>query len=235
MKKLIMLLIIAMIMGRSAMAERDYFAELRRLGIEISDGAEEYVRSEMESYKNYGFSDKAQMDNYMMVLFLLGMGKYNYEDNSIMPITDSVYAFDMEMTWVNEGYELVLDAVKRLSGGNVDIRNINIVIDDATAEAGWGTIPITFEMNGELCSYTARLDTDWMDPGFLDFINEKVKGIGDDRQLWFATDNGQGLVMFYRDKAWVNQFSAATGIVFFDSMTDEMSIDPLSLLKDWLL
>ena len=62
-----------------------------------------------------------------------------------------------------------------------------------------------------------------------------MKGIGDGRQLWFATDNGQGLVMFYRDKAWVNQFSAATGIVFFDSMIDEMSIDPLSLLKDWLL
>ena len=140
----------------------------------------------------------------------------------------------MEMAWVNEGYELILDAVKRLSGRSVDIQNVNIEIDDATVEAGWGTFPITFEMNGEECSYTARLDRDWMDLGFLDYMNEKLKGIGDGRQLWFATDNGQAIVMFYRDKAWAERFSAATGIAFFDSMTDEMSIDPLSFLKDWL-
>ena len=73
-----------------------------------------------------------------------------------------------------------------------------------------------------------------MDPGFLDFLNEKLKGLGDGRQLWFATENLQGIVMFYRDKAWIDRFSAATGIDFFGSMNEEVSVDPFAFLGDWL-
>jgi len=234
MKKLVIMLIVAMLVGWNAVAERDYFTELRELGIDISDEAEGYARNEMETYKNYGFQDATQIENCMTILFLLGMGKYNKENDSTTPLTDSVYAFDMEMTWIQEGYVDVLDAVMRMSGGTVKIQNISIEIDDDMAEAGWGTFPISFEMNGEACSYTARLDTDWMDPGFLDFLNEKLKGLGDGRQLWFATENLQGIVMFYRDKAWIDRFSAATGIDFFGGMNEEVSVDPFAFLGDWL-
>ena len=69
-----------------------------------------------------------------------------------------------------------------------------------------------------------------MDPVFLDYLNEKLKAIGDGRQLWFTTDDLQCFVMLYRDKAWIDRLSAATGIGFFDSMKAEVSVDPFAFL-----
>ena len=204
------------------MAEGNVFDTLRGLDIEISEDAEHGVQAsidemarEYEEYLAQGFEFGRDSD-IVEVLCLLGSGKYTHETDIITPWTDSVYAFDVEMTWIEEGYALLLDAVKRMSGGSIDIEDVSVEIGEAALEQGWGQFPLRFTMNGEPCEFTLQLSTDWMDLHILDDLNRELVKRDSEKKLWFTHDGGQGIILFYRDKAWVDRFQQATGVELSD-------------------
>lgn len=243
-KRLFLMLVALMMMCNAvALSKASIFDVLRGLDIDISEDAERAVRDEMEEslaqysqYMEYAGRniEVPAFDDYTWVMTYLGMGVYEPETDSFVPLTNGLYAFDMEMTWVEEGYELLLDAVERMSGGSIDIEDIRIEIDDAVFEAGWGEFPLRFTMNGEAHEYTLRLTSDWMDISVLDRLNEDLAQYGDPRRLWFLYDEGQGMILFYRDRTWVEKFQSVTGLRLMDHTGESPVGDLGEALGDWL-
>ena len=198
---------------------------LRRLDIDISEDAEKLVRHDLEEarsfYPNLGAED---LLDYASILTCLGAGDYDRATWAMVPVTDGVYAFDTEMFSIEEGYMDLLGAVERMSGGSIRIEGCRIDIDEEMWTRGKGRFPIEFSLNGQPCSYMARMDTDWMDLGLLDFLDERVKNLGDGRQLWFMHDGGQGVILFYRDAEWAARFEEATGCRLYASRSEVMGL-----------
>ena len=198
---------------------------LRRLDIEISDDAEKLVRrdlSEVRSY--YPNAGVEEFLDYTYILSWLGTGDYDRATWAMVPVTDGVYAFDTEMFSIEEGYMDLLGAVERMSGGSIGIADFRIAIDDEMWTRGKGRFPIEFSLNGQPCRYMARLQSDWMDLGLLDYLGDKVKAVDDGRQLWFMHDGGQGMIMFYRDAEWAARFEAATGCRLYANQAEVMGL-----------
>ena len=195
---------------------------LRGLDIDISEEAAGKVAQAMAEWRDYyERSDWARespglldfLDSYESLLSMLGNGAGEYDEQTweIIPITDDVYAFDAEMITIQVGYQELLHAVTRLSGGKIDIRNLSMSIPGAVLESGYGAFYMVFQINGKPVRYKAKLRTDWMDENILDFLNEQIRAIDPENQLWAMYDGGQGAILFYRDAAWAERFQAVTG------------------------
>ena len=61
------------------------------------------------------------------------------------------------------------------------------------------------------------MDYDWYDLDALEQLNEIILDADTGKQLWFASDGGQGLLVFYADAQWSGNFFAATGIKLHSS------------------
>ena len=228
MKRLLCLVLALMwVVGASALCETSAYDRLRGLGIEIPEESERIVRAEMdqihEEYRQYHGPDLfiPVEEDLMTIMCLLGTGEYIKETDSFRTLTDGLYAFDMEMTWIQEDYERLLDAVERMSGGTIDIEDISIEIDEAILDEGQGTFPLRFTMNGDPCEYTLELNTDWMDLRVLDYLNRDIGKYDDRRRLWLMYDGGQGMIVFYRDEAWAKRFRQETGFRLMDKIDEE--------------
>ena len=204
--------------------EVNVFDTLRGLDIEISAEAERGVQEGIDemtrSYEQYLAQglEPGREEEIIEALFLLGDGRYDAQKDVITPWTDSVYAFDMEMTWIEEGYELLLNAVERMSGGAVDIENVNVDIGEDLWNKGWGEFPLRFTMNGEPCEFKLTLNTDWMDLRIIDDLNRELVKRDPEKKLWFTSADGQSLILFYRDRAWAERFQRETGLELSDVM-----------------
>ena len=228
MKRFLCLVLALMwVVGASALCEISAYDRLRGLGIEVPEESECIVQAWMdqinEEYRQYlGEGVVISADEELVtIMSLLGTGEYIRETDSFRTLTDGLYAFDMEMTWIEEGYERLLDAVERMSGGTIDIEDISIEIDEAILDEGEGEFPLRFTMNGDPCEYTLELDTDWMDIRVLDYLNRDIGKYDDRRRLWSMFDEGQGLIVFYRDGAWAKRFRQETGFRLMDNVDEE--------------
>lgn len=212
---------ILMLMGCASASSllEENFALLESLGIEFSEEDKEMIsRSIDETLANYpedllkkfGF-DRDRFSDIPTILSWLGYGDTDYETGITTYSSDDVFAFDTEMYDVEGGYLELLNAVERMSGGAADIGNCEIEISEDLFMKGEGSFPIRFELNGQACEYTAKLQTDWMDCEIINYINRILKEQGIKESIWSMFDTGQGTVIFYNDADWAKEFEAATG------------------------
>ena len=195
------------------------FALLESLGFEIPEKVRTDISQSIdetlaaipdEIRDQFGYS-RDYFSDIPTILAWVGYGDFDYETGNTTHYSDDLYAFDTEMYDVEGGYLELLYAVERLSGGAVEIENYEIEIGEDLFLRGEGEFPISFELNGQACEYTAKLQTDWMDCGIINYINRILKEQGFAESIWSMYDGGQGLVIFYNDSDWARSFEAATG------------------------
>lgn len=238
MKKLICIVLMLLLCTSALAAGRleENFAILEALDIHIPDSAKAAISQQIEStyaampedlrqklgYTPESFSDMAD------VLVMLGYGDYDPETWTNIPYTDDVYAFDAEMFDVQQSYTELLEAVERMSRGEVTIENVQIHLAEELFEAGNGSLPIAFQLNGRNYSYIAAFDYDWMDVEIIDFVNGILEEQGGTKRIWSMYDLGQGLILFYRDAAWAESFMDETGCELYPGSGTEDEAESLA-------
>lgn len=221
MKKWLAVILLFAMTASAAMAEDlldRQIAQLRSLGLEISDEAEEYVRSSADAFweklpeeiqKMYG--GKEDYFDLTSILSTLGFGRYDFESDAFEPLTDDIFGFDAEMWDIPGDYLALLEAVARLSGGEVTVSDWEYQVDERALMRGAGEMRLTFSLNGVPCIFDAELMDDWMDCRIIDCVNEYLEAAEIPNRVWCMFDGGQGYILFYNDSDWARRFEDVTG------------------------
>ena len=162
----------------------------------------------LEDQQKYDLPERA--DWIPNLLFYAGFDFYD-ENLNDTPKTPGIYSFDIEAWDVGNMYTKFLNGLSEASEGALVFEDI--VEDESfeNLENGTGSKTISFTFRGERYTVEARMLADWMDTKALTEIAKVVNSSGKEKQLWFFSADGQVISVFYRDKAWANQFMRLTG------------------------
>lgn len=183
---------------------------LTELGFDIPEGALDYYQDWMKD-SEYG-KLYVEGDPYYMILTDMGMPHYDMDTYEFLGYSNQVYWFDFEGWDISTDYIEILEGVQALTGEEVAFVGCNENCDGVDWNKGTGVIRITFWCNGTPYEYDAEVDHDWLDPGFIGFLNEVLEKEGYEKHLYASHDNGQGNLLFYRDEAWAKEFMEKTGL-----------------------
>lgn len=183
---------------------------LTELGFEISPDAAEHYRNRMEGSE----LAKVYAEGYPYYMILSDMGKPNYDTDTwdFVGYSKQVYWFDFEGWDISEDYIEILEGVQTLAGEELAFVGMSENCDDVNWKKGSGTIRVTFWLNGHPYEYDAEVMNDWLDPGFIGFLNEVLETEKFKKRIYSCSDNGQGCILFYRDGDWAEEFTEKTGI-----------------------
>lgn len=175
---------------------------------EVDEMYEEYLRNVYETDPAYGYRE---------ILMYLGYGTYD-EDFNWSPMSDQVYAFDCEMWDLSNMYTEVLNGIISISGGEYEITDIEESTDLVDYDNNDGVQLLSFKYNGVPYTFEAEVNYDWLDLGFLDFMNQVFKEQGNPKRLLITSDGGQGCILLYNTPEWGRQLDALTGLEIYDSL-----------------
>ncbi|MBQ7915268.1 MAG: hypothetical protein IJ315_00595 [Firmicutes bacterium] len=183
----------------------DKLIELGVTGItnDIVLDVEEWYREQGEFYNPYGYSP------VLDVLGWVGMGEYG-DDGWILP-ESNICSISAEVMYVDTMYTDLLRAVSMVSGGEVVFTQVSEDWSGVSLESGHGKVTISFVYEGEVHVLTATATYDWMDFGVLDDVCDILKKDGDDKQLYYISDEVSGVIIFYNTKEWMKEFRGITG------------------------
>lgn len=183
---------------------------LTELGFTVPESAVDYYHDWMED-SEYG---KLYVEGrpYYMILSDLGTPHYDMDTRQFLGYSEQVYWFDFEGWDISKDYIEILEGVQALTDGEVVFVGSTEHCEDVNWNKGTGTIRITFWSSGHPYEYKAQVDGDWLDGGFIAFLNEVLVQEGYEKHLYACTDDGQGNILFYRDEAWAKEFMEKTGI-----------------------
>ncbi|MBQ9951578.1 MAG: hypothetical protein IJO98_05515 [Clostridia bacterium] len=204
MKKIIALtLALMLVLGAHAEVLSEKIAVIESLGIVFPETLENEIRADSGL-------DEEFMD-YPVLLSWLGFGWYNSIREEFVPYGDDVFAFDAEMWDLSGDYIRLIEAVARISDGEVTVENCSAEITGVFREYGLGRQVIRFTMNGTERTFRAKIRSDWMDVGIIKYLNRCLEKDGSPRRVWCMYDMGQGFVVFCETQEWVENFEKATG------------------------
>lgn len=204
MKKIIALtLALMLLLGAQAEVLSEKIAVIESLGIVFPETLENEIRADSGL-------DEEFMD-YPVLLSWLGFGWYNSVREEFVPYGDDVFAFDAEMWDLSGDYIRLLEAVARISDGEVTVENCSAEITGVFWEYGLGRQVIRFTMNGTERTFRAKIRSDWMDVGIIKYLNRCLEKDGSPRRVWCMYDMGQGFVVFCETQEWAENFEKATG------------------------
>ena len=204
MKKIIALtLALMLVLGAHAEVLSEKIAVIESLGIVFPETLENEIRADSGL-------DEEFMD-YPVLLSWLGFGWYNSIREEFVPYGDDVFAFDAEMWDLSGDYIRLIEAVARISDGEVTVENCSAEITGVFREYGLGRQVIRFTMNGTERTFRAKIRSDWMDVGIIKYLNRCLEKDGSPRRVWCMYDMGQGFVVFCETQEWAESFEKATG------------------------
>jgi hypothetical protein len=155
-----------------------------------------------------------------VLLLLSYLGEGNYSDQSgWTPSENGVYWFDLESWDPHCMYTYCLQGIAALSDGNLQFTDMDADYSDTNWDTGIGTAKINFSFHDKRHTVSVAVDYDWFDPAFLDTLSQII-GSENGKQLYFASDGGQGLFVFYRDAQWAKDFQKLTGIALYTNTND---------------
>ena len=192
---------------------------LTQYGITVTDDPnytlEEYGHMCEEFNKEYDYTSNRIME----VLYYAGSGTYDEVTYEWIPSSSGVFWFDTEALMINTMYSDFLKGVSALDPGTLNFTNIREVTQEDASNSGYGTQHLYFDWNGTSHHVTAELSYDWYD---ISAIGElaAIVGTQNGKQLFFASDGGQGLFIFYQTPEWARTFSSATGLKLSKTLDD---------------
>ncbi len=204
MKKIIALtLALMLLLGAQADRLSEKIAVIESLGVDFPETLENEIRA------GYGL-DEEFMD-YPVLLSWLGFGWYNSVREEFVPYGDDVFAFDAEMWDLSGDYIRLLEAVARISDGEVAVDDCTVETKGIPAVYGLGRQVVRFTMNGTERTFRAKIRNDWMDTDIISYLNKCLKKDDSPRRVWCMYDMGQGFVVFCETQEWAENFEKITG------------------------
>lgn len=183
--------------------------ELETLGISgFTPEMQQSLDEETALYFEYGF----EPDYRLGILCRLGAGTYDPETWEWTPGTNGVYWFDMEFLSVDCMYTDFLRGIMALCPEELDFTEIHTDLSEVNPEEGSGIQTLTFHWNGKEHTLKAMVEYDWFDYRAADRLARIIQRENTGKELYFAYDYGQGLLVFYADEVWAKEFQETTGI-----------------------
>lgn len=149
---------------------------------------------------------------YTSLLSRLGCPEWDTETWEVKAYSDQVYWFDFEGYDISTDYIEILNGINALSGGDFTITDVKEDDRQVDWETWTGQITVRFKLNGKPCQYLAKVEGDWLDAGILSFVEELLEAEQVPGKLYTLGDDGQGCILFYRDRDWGQMFVKKTGL-----------------------
>lgn len=152
------------------------------------------------------------------LLFLAGMGEYDYDTFTWTPAKSGVYAFDLEVFDVGNMYTDFLRGVEAMSGGELVFTAVTEDDSHVDIDTGLGWKEVTFTVSGQTRTLRAEMLYDWFDPSFANAVAELTEDHRTGKRLRFWFDGYQLAYVFWGDEAWTGEFTKATGLALTDKL-----------------
>lgn len=170
----------------------------------------DYYYSEYYTGLDYGYFHKSAD-----LLVWVGMGDYDEDAGTWTPSANGVFAPDYE-PWTQE--TMYTDFLRGISAMDPDTLEITDITEDISGldEKEWrGVITLSFTLDGQPHELRLNSPGPWLDETAMMQIADVINALDGSRQLYFADDEGSGLLIFYRDEAWAVEFMRITVIPLF--------------------
>lgn len=151
----------------------------------------------------------------LSLLTLAGMGTYDEDTWAWTPSRCGVFWFDSEAFDLEHMYTNLLLGISALDPDTLCFTDIQEDTSNVDWMNGTGSQKVIFHWNDQSYTLYASVDYDWYDLTFLSQLNNVMLTETDGKQLYFAWDQGQGLLVFFGDKQWASRFESATGIALY--------------------
>lgn len=148
----------------------------------------------------------------LSLLSIAGYGNYDWDTWEWTPPDSGVYWLDLEAFDIEHMYTQYLTGIAAISDGKLVITDIEENHDNVDWESGTGEVTLSFTVNGTANNLIIPLTYDWYDTASLDEINRILNAQHTGRQIYVASDSGQGILLFYRSPQWAKEFNNTTGI-----------------------
>ena len=162
----------------------------------------EEARQRMEEMPESGYSD---------FLASVGMGEFNYETGEWMPLSDQVYALDIEVFDESTMYPLFFQGLLSISGSEVPITDV--IQDDSQVnwEEGTGLRQVKLNYNGKPYTIDTEAMFDWLDCSILRSVNDILVQEGASKRYYAMWNNFQGMTILFFSPEEAKAFERATG------------------------
>ena len=185
--------------------------KLEPLGITGFDesmfGELDYYYSEYYTGLDYGYFHKSAD-----LLAWVGMGDYDGDSGVWTPSSNGVFSPDYE-PWIQE--TMYTDFLRGLDAMDPDTLEITDITEDTAGldPKDWrGVITLSFTLDGDPHQLRLNSPGPWLDETAMMQIADIINTLDENKQLYFADDEGSGLLIFYRDAAWAEEFTRITGM-----------------------
>lgn len=185
-------------------------------------GATAEMQQELDEYYGHYYTgmNAAYYNKATDLLAELGAGTYDETTWEWTPSSNGVYRLDMEVWDVGCMYTDFLTGISAL---NPDELLFTDIIEDHSMvdyKNQTGTIHLRFRLNEKLHEITIPFSGDWISLDALSDIAQIVQSENNENSLFFASDEGQGLLVFYRSQKWAEEFTKISRIPLYENPND---------------
>lgn len=177
-------------LGRPPVPVRQQLDTLKKLGIKLSEEEERRFLAEPGRYESPAYTG---------ILARLGRD------------SDQVLAFDAEVARVETMYRDLFARLLRLTGGELDLTDVDESGEEADLEGPGGVWRIAFRLNGNPYQCEADFLGNWLDPNVIGMLNGALEKEGVKKRFLLLDDiNVQEQVVFFRTPQWGRFLTAGT-------------------------
>ncbi len=203
-----------------AMSAEEVRAELVRLSGELAalglgPARDDRIDGMVENYESIPEEYRGGLDLTHQLLYAVGMGDYDSDTGAWKPSSQTVYAFDMEVTSIDTMYTDFLQGVAAITRGEFAITGVQEDTSKADWDTNTGTQVLRFQYNGHPYEYAAAFQGDWLDMGVIAFLNGVLEAEGNPKRLYCFGDQIQ--VMFYDTPEWAARFEVRRATALSDA------------------
>lgn len=175
-----------------------------------------------DDWLHTGWGDSI-LERYPFWLIFTSLGWEDIDANGqVVYFSDSTYCLKHKIYSRSgpsdlDDYVKILEQINRISGGELDIRNVN-----AQYHSLGGRIVLSYELNGEPFKWSIR-SSQFYNGNVVKVISEYSKNDEYDKNLYWLHDE-QGVHIVYRTYDEIMQLNEATGINFFGPDSNQLTI-----------
>lgn len=147
--------------------------------------------------------------DFSELLAAAGWGEYDFEKGLWTPSSNQIYSFDGEVYDLENMYVNFLKGLQAISSGELTFSDMVQDNRDVNWEYGWGTVHVSFRLNGRECRFDAEFQGDWLDVLIQDAVNRELEKLGVEKRF-YATDGVQGNTIFFCTEEWARKFEQET-------------------------
>lgn len=129
----------------------------------------------------------------------------------IVPITDKLYSFDMEVIELGNMYTSFLHGISSIIKNEMKIEDIVEDTSQVDYESGSGKQLVYFKCNGQQYKFEASVHYDWFDATIIPFVNQILENLGYKKRLLVTGDGMQECILFYNTEEWADKFHQIMG------------------------